>query len=98
MRLEMARVKPDFLQYNLKKEDAMDIKKEIEKVAYELYEKDGRQDGKDMEYWLQAEKIVHNRSNRAVDPKKMEKAQKPAPAIAASQLKGIRQTSAVKRK
>ena len=36
----------------------MDLNEEIAKVAYELYEKDGRQDGKDQEHWLEAERIV----------------------------------------
>lgn len=35
----------------------MDLREEIEKVAYGLYEKTG-QAGRDLENWLEAEKIV----------------------------------------
>jgi len=37
------------------------MKEEIAKVAYELYERDGKQDGKAQEHWLEAERIVKNR-------------------------------------
>jgi len=37
------------------------MKEEIAKVAYELYERDGRQNGKDQEHWLAAERIVRAR-------------------------------------
>ncbi len=51
---------------------------EIAKVAYELFERDGRQDGKDQEHWLEAEKIVKarlaaqgaKRSQKVAPPKK----------------------------
>ena len=36
----------------------MDSHDEIAKVAFELYEKSGRVDGKNLENWLEAEKIV----------------------------------------
>jgi hypothetical protein len=39
----------------------MDLNEEIAKVAYELYERDGKQDGKDREHWLEAERIVRAR-------------------------------------
>ena len=39
----------------------MNITHEIEKVAYELYEKDGRIPGREIEHWLKAEQIVHSR-------------------------------------
>lgn len=39
----------------------MDIRKEIEKLAYELYEKSGRIHGRDLENWLEAEVIVKAR-------------------------------------
>ena len=39
----------------------MDRDEEIAKVAYELYERDGKQDGKDREHWLEAERIVEAR-------------------------------------
>ena len=39
----------------------MDLKDEIEKVAYELFERDGGQHGKDREHWLEAEEIVKAR-------------------------------------
>lgn len=36
----------------------MNLHDEISKVAYELYEKRGRVKGRDLENWLEAEKIV----------------------------------------
>ncbi|MEK7773400.1 MAG: DUF2934 domain-containing protein [Deltaproteobacteria bacterium] len=39
----------------------MDIYEEIAKAAYELYEKSGRLDGRDVENWLRAESIVKAR-------------------------------------
>lgn len=36
----------------------MNLHDEIAKVAYELYEKSGRVPGRDLENWLEAEKIV----------------------------------------
>jgi len=36
----------------------MDSNDEIAKVAYELFERDGRQHGKDKEHWTEAERIV----------------------------------------
>ena len=36
---------------------------EIRRRAYELYEQDGRQDGRDREHWLRAEAEVLGRSN-----------------------------------
>lgn len=68
----------------------MDLNDEIAKVAYELYERDGRQDGKDREHWLEAERIVRARrmtqekaeSGHATAPKPKKAAPKqPAPAV-----------------
>ncbi len=39
----------------------MDVREEIAKVAYELYEKSGRIDGRDVENWLEAERTVKAR-------------------------------------
>jgi len=39
----------------------MDMRPEIEKKAYELYEKNGRADGFELQHWLEAEKIVRAR-------------------------------------
>ncbi len=41
----------------------MNLREEIEKVAYELYEKGGRI-GRDLENWLEAEKIVMARHRK----------------------------------
>jgi len=38
-----------------------EIHAEIERVAYELYERSGREEGKDLINWLAAEKIVLGR-------------------------------------
>lgn len=37
---------------------------EIRKRAYELYEQDGRLDGKHHDHWIQAESEVRNRRNK----------------------------------
>lgn len=39
----------------------MDLHEEIARLAYELYEKGGRVEGRDRENWLEAEKIVRAR-------------------------------------
>lgn len=36
----------------------MNLQDEIAKVAYELYEKSGRIEGRDLENWCEAERIV----------------------------------------
>lgn len=56
----------------------MDLNEEIAKVAYELYEKDGRQNGKDREHRLEAERIVRT---RRVEPAKTESGRKTAPTV-----------------
>jgi hypothetical protein len=37
---------------------ADDLRRRIKEAAYELYEQHGREDGRDVEDWLQAEAIV----------------------------------------
>jgi hypothetical protein len=39
----------------------MDLNDEIAGVAYELFERDGREHGRDQEHWLEAERIVKAR-------------------------------------
>jgi hypothetical protein len=39
----------------------MNLNEEIAKVAYELFERDGSQHGKDQDHWLEAERIVQKR-------------------------------------
>jgi hypothetical protein len=39
----------------------MGLDEETAEVAYELYERDGRVDGKDREHWLEAQEIVRTR-------------------------------------
>ena len=36
---------------------------EVSRMAYELYEQRGREDGHDLEDWLKAERIVRQRDN-----------------------------------
>jgi len=48
----------------------MDLNDEIAKVAYELFERDGREHGKDKEHWRRAEEIV--RARHAAGEKKAE--------------------------
>jgi len=40
------------------------ISESIQKKAYELWEKDGRKHGCDMQYWLQAEKIIKSQTKK----------------------------------
>ena len=40
------------------------IFEEIAKKAYELYEQSGREDGKDVEHWLEAERLVKPKPKR----------------------------------
>jgi hypothetical protein len=49
----------------------MDLYEEIAKVAYELYGKSGYIDGRDLDNWLEAERIVMSRL--AKEQKKSEK-------------------------
>jgi hypothetical protein len=51
--------------------EKMDLYNKIAKVAYELYEKNGCLCGRDLEHWLEAEKIVMARL--AEQEKKKEK-------------------------
>lgn len=44
----------------------MNLREEIEKMAYELYEKSGRAAGRDIENWLEAEKKVMARVGQGV--------------------------------
>lgn len=48
----------------------MDLYEEIAKVAYEIYEKGGCIEGRDLDNWLEAERIV---MARIVKEKKSEK-------------------------
>lgn len=38
-----------------------DLEEQIRQRAYELYEQEGRQDGRDQEYWLRAEAEIRGR-------------------------------------
>jgi Protein of unknown function (DUF2934) len=55
----------------------MSLEDEIARVAYELFERDGRKHGKDKEHWLEAEQIVKNRHN----PLKLKEAPAPKRAV-----------------
>jgi hypothetical protein len=46
------------------------INDEIAKVAHELYEKGGRVHGRDVQYWLEAEKIVLARHEKGTKKEK----------------------------
>jgi|WetSurMetagenome_2_1015567.scaffolds.fasta_scaffold00152_22 hypothetical protein len=48
----------------------MDKKREIEKIAYQLYERSGFVCGNDMDHWLEAERIVCAKCEPAAKPKK----------------------------
>jgi len=49
----------------------MDLYEEIAKVAYKLYEKSGYIDGRDLDNWLEAERVVMARLSE--EQKKSEK-------------------------
>ena len=51
----------------------MDMHEEIRKIAYELYEKSGRIGGRDLENWVEAERIVRARHARKEKGTKVEK-------------------------
>ena len=42
-------------------EQAAGDPQEVARVAYELYEQSGRQDGRDWEHWFAAERLVKTR-------------------------------------
>jgi hypothetical protein len=58
------------------------INDEIAKVAHELYEKGGRVHGRDVQYWLEAEKIVLARHEKGT------KKEKPIKSSTATPKKG----------
>ncbi|HOJ43030.1 MAG TPA: DUF2934 domain-containing protein [Syntrophorhabdaceae bacterium] len=39
----------------------LDLREEIAKLAYEIYEREGRVHGRDLDHWLEAERIVISR-------------------------------------
>ncbi|NTU42186.1 MAG: DUF2934 domain-containing protein [Nitrospirales bacterium] len=43
------------------RKDEMRKDEEIKKIAYELFEKSGREHGKEMDHWLEAERMVKAR-------------------------------------
>ncbi len=64
----------------------MDLEKEINKLAYELFVKSGCIPGRDMDNWLEAERIVMEKYNipkpaeSALSEGALESAEPPAPA------------------
>ncbi len=80
----------------------MDLKEEIAKVAYELFERDGRTHGKDKEHWLEAERIVEARRSLEVKKSVEKKAKEPlarkGTAKTGSEVRKNRQTSKVREK
>lgn len=68
----------------------MNLREEISKLAYELYEKSGRA-GRDLENWLEAEKIVMAKyaKKEAAAAKKVEEA---AGAAATKVKKAVKET------
>jgi hypothetical protein len=59
----------------------MDLYNEIAKVAYELYEKNGYIQSRDLDHWIEAEKIVMARlaeEEKKKEEKKIKSEKKPA--------------------
>jgi hypothetical protein len=62
----------------------LDRNDEIAKVAYELFERDGREHGRDQEHWHEAEEIVrarHARQSGKAPAKKTRAAQPEKPIV-----------------
>lgn len=47
----------------------MDLDEEIRKMAHELYEKSGKVPGRDLDNWLEAEKIIKAQQGGEKNPK-----------------------------
>lgn len=86
----------------------MHIREEIEKLAYELYEKSGRIHGRDLENWVEAECIVKARRAKkeavtaarqveqaaeAVAQKVREKVKETATALKTAAKRGVKKAS-----
>lgn len=71
----------------------MDRRHEIEKIAYELYEKSGRIQGRELDNWVEAERIVSSRytASAHVVPVMTKKS---APAMAVKKKAGSKETKA----
>jgi hypothetical protein len=61
----------------------MDRRREIEKLAYEFFQRDGCMHGREFEHWIEAERIVCSR-HAALSSEKPAKAKKPVAAKAVS--------------
>jgi hypothetical protein len=61
----------------------MDKRHEIEKLAYEFFERDGCINGLEFEHWIEAERIVHAR-HTVFPAQKPAKAKKPVAVKTAS--------------
>lgn len=61
----------------------MEKRHEIEKLAYELWERGGRMPGRELEHWVEAERIVSARhaAPSGVNPAKAKSAAAPKTAI-----------------
>ncbi len=68
-----------------------DLHEEIMKVAYELFERDGRRHGLDKEHWLEAERIVKARRKAKPEAKVPKKKASPQPT-------GVKKTEGQKEK
>lgn len=69
----------------------MELKEEIAKVAYELFEKGGGIHGRDLDHWLEAEKIVAAR--RGEKPSAPEKGSEVKTEIMVHEIKeAVRET------
>jgi hypothetical protein len=64
----------------------MDKRHEIEKLAYEFFQRDGCVHGLEFEHWIEAERIVHTRYE-ILPAEKPAKVKKPV-AVKAASVKG----------
>ncbi len=68
----------------------MNLHEEIAKLAYELYERSGRIEGRDRENWLEAEKII--RARHAGDTEATRQMELSAESVSRKLREAVRET------
>lgn len=71
-------------------------KHEIEKIAYELYQRDGCMPGRELEHWVEAERIFHSGHTIAASRPSISK--KAMPAAAARKKVAVKKSEAAESK
>ncbi len=73
----------------------MDIREEIEKLAYSLYEKSGMAHGRDLENWLEAEATVKARRAKKEIVTAAKQVEQAAEAVAQKVRAKVKETATV---